>query len=109
MAKFSGKIGYSETAETAPDVWKQQVIERPAFGDVLRNTRGLEFDDKVNPDFSVANRLSIVADEYANGHVFAMKYVWWRGARWVISDVTVEPPRLILRLGELYDGPTPSP
>lgn len=108
MAKFSGKIGYGLTEETARDVWQDVIVERPAFGDVKRNTRGLEEGgDKVNLDLSVGNSISIVADEYANGHIFAMKYVIWRGARWIISDVSVEPPRLVLRLGGLYNGKTP--
>jgi hypothetical protein len=108
MAKFSGEIGYGLTEETAPDVWQDVIVEHFAFGDVLRNTRGLvDGSDKVNLDLSVSNSISIVADEYANGHVFAMKYVVWRGARWIISEVRVEPPRLILRLGGLYNGKTP--
>jgi hypothetical protein len=28
------------------------------------------------------------------------------GVRWTVQDVTVEHPRLILRLGEVYNGPT---
>lgn len=107
MAKFSGLIGYGESVETKPDVWQDVIVEHHAYGDVLRNARGLEESDKVNLDLSVSNSISIVADEYANGHIFAMKYVVWRGARWVVSDVRVEPPRLILRLGGLYNGKTP--
>ena len=108
MAKFSGLIGYGVSQETKPDVWQDVIVEHQAFGDVLRNTRGLEPGvDKVNLDLSVGNSISIVADEFANWHIFAMKYVVWRGARWIVSDVRVEPPRLILQLGGLYNGPTP--
>jgi hypothetical protein len=108
MAKFSGLIGYGMSVETKPDVWQDVIVEHFAYGDVLRNTRGLNSDsDKVNLDLSVGNSISIVADEFANGHIFAMKYVMWRGARWIVTDVQVEPPRLILRLGGLYNGRTP--
>jgi hypothetical protein len=62
--------------------------------------------EKVNDDLSVGNSLSIVADAYANGHFFAIKYIKWAGAHWTVSNVTVERPRLILRIGGIYNGPT---
>lgn len=108
MTKSGVLIGYGEPTETTPDVWRDVVIERPAIADVVRYSRGLQEGDKVNLDLTISNSLSIVADEYAHGHIFAMKYVLWRGARWIISDVRVEPPRLVLRLGGKYDGPTPT-
>lgn len=106
MAKFHGKIGYGETVETAPGVWQDVVVERNYFGDVIRNTRSLqESDNKVNYDLSVGNSISIVADAYANLHFFAIRYVEWAGTLWTVSDVEVQSPRLILRLGGVYNGP----
>lgn len=107
MVKFFGSIGFGETVETSPGVWEDVITEREFYGDVLRNSRGLEENDKVNFDLSVGNSLSIVADAYAQNHFFAMRYVMWAGAAWVISDVTSEPPRLVLRLGGVYNGPRP--
>ncbi len=31
MAKFFGRIGYVETVETKPGVWKPQIVEREYF------------------------------------------------------------------------------
>lgn len=108
MAKFSGLIGYGESVETKPDVWQDVIVEHHAYGDVLRFARGLdEGGSEVNMDLTISNSISIVADEYANGHIYAMRYVLWRGSRWVIANVRVEPPRLVLRIGGLYNGPTP--
>lgn len=110
MAKFYGVIGYAaEAVETVPGVYEDSVVEFPYFGDVVRNTRKLQDGDKVNSDVSVGNSISIVADEYANEHIFAMRYVSWRGSLWIVSDVEVQRPRLILRLGGVYNGPTPAP
>lgn len=106
MAKFYGKIGYGETVKTKPGVWEEVINERNAYGDVVRNTRGLETGEKVNADLTVGNSISIVADAYANEHFFAIRYIKWQGALWTVSDVRVEPPRLILRLGGLYNGNT---
>lgn len=107
MAKFFGVIGYSQgSVESAPGVFVEGIIEKSYFGDVLRNTRKLESGDKVNNDLSVGNSISIVADAYANEHFFAIRYIRWAGALWTVSDVEVQRPRLILRLGGLYNGPT---
>lgn len=104
MAKFYGEIGYGESVETAPGVWEDVITERKYFGDVLRNTRQLESGDKVNNDLSVSNSVSILADGYANEHFFAMRYIKWAGSLWTISDVEVQSPRLILKLGGVYNG-----
>lgn len=106
MAKFYGEIGYGESVETRPGVWEDVVVEKKYYGDVLRNTRQLEEGDKVNNDLSVGNSISIVADAYAGEHFFAMRYIRWAGALWTISNVEVKSPRLILRLGGVYNGPT---
>lgn len=110
MARFYGKIGFGVTVETVPGVWKDQITDRSYFGDVIRNTRTLREGDKVNDDLTVSNSISIVADEYANETFFAMRYVEWAGALWTISEVEVQSPRLLLRLGGVYNGPTaPAP
>jgi hypothetical protein len=104
MAKFYGVIGYGESLETAPGVVESVITERKAFGDVLRNTRQLKEGDKVNNDLTVNNSISIVADAYANEHFFAIRYISWMGTDWIVTDVDVQRPRLILRLGGVYNG-----
>ena len=105
MAKFHGRVGFGEQAETASGVWTEEITEYSYYGDVLQNSRGLREGEQVNPDVTVGNSISIVADAYAREHFFAMRYVEWAGVRWVVSNVDVQPPRLVLRLGEVYDGP----
>lgn len=104
MPKFYGPIGYAETKETAPGVWTEVITERYYYGDVIRNTRRLQTSDKVNDDINVSNEISIVADPFANGNFHAMRYVGFMGAKWKISNVEVQYPRLILTLGGVYNG-----
>lgn len=104
MAKYYGKIGYAETAETTPGVWKQQIVERDYYGDLIRNMRRLQSSDKVNDDINVSNELSIVADPYAMNNFHSMRYAEFMGAKWKVSSVEVQYPRLILTLGGLYNG-----
>lgn len=106
MAKFFGSIGYGESVEQSPGVWVDQIVERQYYGDVVRNTRQLTQGENVNPDINVGNSISIVADAYANDHFFAIRYVEWAGELWTVTDVEVQRPRLLLRLGEVYHGPT---
>lgn len=109
MARFSGLVGYGENVETVPGVYADRIVELPYFGDVVRNTRTSQQGDTVNNDLSVGNSISIVADAYANEHFFAIRYVVWAGVKWTVPDVEVQAPRLILRLGGVYNGPGPEP
>lgn len=107
MARFFGPVGYGTTAETEPGVWVDEIVEHEYYGDVIRNARNLKEGENLNPDISVQNSISIVADEYANAHFFDIRYVEWAGTKWTVSSVEVQSPRLLLRLGEVYNGPTP--
>lgn len=108
MARFCGEIGYGTSVENPPDsgVWVDEITERKYYGDVTRNTRQLQEREQLNPDITVGNSISIVADAYATQHFFAIRYARWQEALWTVTDVEVQSPRLILRLGGIYNGPT---
>jgi hypothetical protein len=109
MARFYGEVGYGDSVETPANsgVWVDVITEVSYFGDVIRDTRKLESGENLNDDISVANSISIVADDYANNHFYKIKYVRWQGILWTVSSVEVRSPRLILSLGSVYNGPTP--
>ena len=109
MARFFGKVGYGHTVETNPGIHELIVREYEYYGDVVRNSRTLREGEKVNDDISVTSSISIMADEYAYENFHAIRYVEWAGALWKVAEVTPERPRLVLRLGGVYSGPTPSP
>jgi hypothetical protein len=115
MARFYGRVGYGESVEVLDEsdvgtgVWEDNIVEHSYYGDVIRNTRNLQEGENLNFDLSVKNSISIVADAYANEHFFAIRYVEWAGALWTVTSVEVQSPRLLLRLGEVYNGPTPRP
>ena len=108
MARFRGVVGYGEPAETAPGsgVFEDAITERTYSGDVIRDARQAQERDQVLDDISVQNSISIVADPYANEHFHAIRYVDWAGSLWKVTTVEVQRPRLILRLGGKYNGPT---
>ena len=107
MAKWLGKIGYAETVEKEPGDYREEIIEKSYFGEVIRNTRMLQNSgNSTNNDVNISNQISIVADPYANNHIFAMRYVEFQGAKWKVSTVDVQYPRLILTVGGLYNEQT---
>lgn len=108
MARFYGRIGYGLSVEGAPGVFADSIVEHSYYGDVIRNARNLREGENLNFDLSVQNSISIVADAYANDHFFAIRYVEWAGVLWTVTSVEVQSPRLILSLGEVYNGPTPA-
>jgi len=104
MAKFHGKIGYSQSVETAPGVWQDQIGERSYSGDVLRETKQWTNSAQVNDNLVISNRISIIADDFANSNFSGMKYVVWAGVYWKVSSIEPQRPRIILSLGGVYNG-----
>jgi hypothetical protein len=105
MNRFYGKVGYGVTVETSPGVYEAVITEFPYYGDVVRNSLKFKEGQSVNNDLTVGNSISVVADAYANEHFFAIRYVVWRGTYWAVDEVEVQSPRLLLRLGGVYNGP----
>lgn len=105
--KWYGKVGYAETVETVPGVWDERIVERPYYGEVLRLSRRWQPANKVNDNLEISNRISIVADPFAYENFTSLRYVEYMNAKWKVSDIEVEPPRLILTLGGVYNGNAP--
>lgn len=109
MAKFFGYVGYSNgSVETKPGVYVEDIHERRYYGDVMDNTYMVREGERVNDDISLSQSISIVCDGYANEHIFAIRYVELAGTFWDVTSVKPEGPRLILRLGGVYNGPKPN-
>lgn len=104
MAKYYGVIGYAETVETSPGVWTEQITEREYYGDILRNNRRLQTNEKLNDDVTISNQISIVSDPYAYQNFHKIRYVSWMGTKWKVTSVDVQYPRLVLDLGGEYNG-----
>lgn len=106
--KFYGIVGFGASGETQSGVWTSITAERPYFGDVVKDTRRIVASQEVNPSMSTGNSIEIIADPFANEHFHAIKYVEWEGALWSVTEIEQKRPRLILRLGDVYNGPRPT-
>lgn len=106
MARFFGKVGFAESVEISPGYYEDKITVRKYYGDVIRNVRKNETGEGVIDNVTINNSISIVADEYINGKIFAIRFVEWMGALWKVTNVEVQRPRLILSIGDVYNGPT---
>lgn len=109
MARFYGRIGYGNSVDdgTNTGIFVDEITERYYYGDVQRISSNQLPGENLTPDLSVSNTIiSIVADAYAENNFSAIHYVEWSGAFWTVTNVIVQRPRLLLTLGEVYNGPT---
>jgi hypothetical protein len=107
MAKFYGEVGYGDQVEGQPGVYSDSIVEKLYFGDVVRNSIRIQEGQSVNDDLTVGHSISIVADAYASEHFSAIRYVKWEGTLWKVVHIELQRPRLLLRLGGVYNGPGP--
>lgn len=104
MARFCGKIGFSETIETRPGIWEEDIIEKTYYGDITRSSMRWTDGKSTNDNISISNTISIIADSYAYNNAHLMKYVEFMGTLWKIESIEVERPRLLLSLGGEYNA-----
>jgi hypothetical protein len=108
--RFSGAVGYATSTETAPGVWRDVIEEKMYIGDVVRDTRRLDQSSlappALNANIALGNSFSILADPYAYDNFMNMRYIRWNGDNWTITLVEIKRPRLILTVGDLWNGNT---
>lgn len=110
MARFSGRVGFAtgEQVETKPDVFEDEILERRYKGDVERDALRLEeVPDQQNPNLMIGNAISLMVDAYGRDHFHAIRYIEWAGVLWTVRSAEVKYPRLIVRMGGVYNGPLP--
>jgi len=104
MAKFHGFIGFAQTVETAPGVFKEQITEREYSGDFMRLSQNLVQSEQLNQNMTLNSRISVVVDPFAFANSSTIRYVKWEGVSWKVSSIEHQRPRLILSLGGVYNG-----
>lgn len=104
MGKFFGEIGYVKTNETSPDIWKEETYSQNYYGDVLENVGLWRSSVSINDDVDLNCEISIIADHYALENYPYIKYVVYNGVKWKVKNVRPRYPRIILRIGGVYNG-----
>lgn len=105
MARWFGKVGYSETVETSPGVWTPKDTVCEYCGDVNRNsTRWTGQSESTNDELTLNVQISIVADPFAIEHFSSIKWIEYMGAKWKIVNAEPQLPRILLTLGGKWNG-----
>lgn len=107
MARFAGAVGFAEQVNTAPGVYRDEIVERQYTGTVIRNAVRWNTGSEVNEPMRLDQSISIILDPYFNDHLQALRYVRWMGGLWKITSVQIQRPRVILQLGSEYHEQTP--
>lgn len=107
MARFFDNVGFAPNATIVDGVWSGNITERAYKGDILEETRSIEPGEKVEDDIRVQHRIRIIGDAFAIENFPNIRYVLWRGVRWVVNSATLERPEITMSLGGVYQGDTP--
>ena len=101
--KFHGIVGFFETVESAPDVWRDKITKRVYTGDIVKNVTKSRDADQVNPSIIMEDRISIIADPFAYEKAHEIRYVVVHGTEWKVTGVEFNRPRIILTIGSVYN------
>lgn len=104
MAKFHGKIGYSILNNDNYGVYTNSFIEKDAVGDWNTHRVRVKSTNGVNDDFTLVNTLSIISNPFAMANLFNIKYAVYKGIKWKVTDIEEHYPRIILTIGDRYNG-----
>lgn len=102
MSKFSGKLGFVTTVETEEGVYLEERKEVPTKGFLRRIFNRYNNSDSVNTNLRLSNEVSVIATPWMNNNLMDLRYVVWKGSKWEVQSVSVEPPRVTIQLGGLY-------
>ena len=107
MAKFAGKVGFASgqtESEDRPGIVEEQYEEHLMRGDVIRASKTEEESSSKYDTLRLNNRISVIADKYAYTNFMGIRYVWYMGGKWKVTEAEVQRPRIILTLGGVWDG-----
>ena len=107
MSKYYGKVGFVTRVEdlNEPGVWVDKTEIRNYYGDIIKNHRQWQNqENSTNDNVTINNQISIIADPFAFQNFQYLRWIQWSGAKWKITSVDIEYPRLILSIGGLYDS-----
>lgn len=105
MEKWHGTIGFAKSVLDDTGVSRSEIIEKPYYGDFVRNARRWSPNSESTIDeLSINNQLEIVADSFTNENFQYMKYVVYKGIKWKISSVDIGYPKITIYIGGVYNG-----
>ena len=106
MGKFYTEVGYGITEENpvGSGKYKERRVTANYYGELFKPVTKWSTTESVNDDLSFSAQISIMADPFAIEHFSQIRYIVYCGVKWKVVKVEPQRPRLILTLGETYNG-----
>ena len=105
--RYSGKLGMSQQTEVRPGIYEDVITEVPVLGTVNQVTSVLDGGDRVLPDYSTTTNIEVPARSVGERDNSDIRYITYKGKRWQIASIVEQPPKIVIYIGEVYNGPTP--
>lgn len=104
--KFVGEVGFwIADVETKSGIYTDKMIERHYTGDITRAyDKWSERNNSTTDDLRLNNQISIVGDIFALENHGSIKYVLWNGIYWKVNTIGINPPRLVMEIGGVWNG-----
>lgn len=103
--RVSGKLGISQQAEVRPGIYEDVNTEKSYLGTVEQTTEVLEGGDNVLPRRSTTTSISVPALGVGLMDNSVIRYITFKGRRWQPQSVVDEYPKIVIYIGEVYNGP----
>jgi hypothetical protein len=103
MTRFFGKVGYTQSVRE-DGVSRDVITEREYYGDELRSLRYFRDSNSILGEVTQQTRISVMADAYALENYEDIRYLIKAGTPWTVESAEPDRPRLILTLGDKYNG-----
>lgn len=108
MGRYHDKLGFVKPV-TEHGRTTMTPFERSYFGEVTQNHFKWQPDaNQVNDQIRVNNVISVMCNSFLTENLQYLRYVWYMGVRWSISNIQPAYPRLIINIGGVYNGPAVS-
>jgi len=105
--RYSGVLGIAQQTEVRPGIWEETVTEVPVLGTVRQRTEVLESADRILPGLGTNTSISVPARGVGPQDNSSIRYITYKGIPWQIQSIVDEPPRIVIYIGEKYNGPRP--
>lgn len=106
--RWSGKLGFSTEVEVTKGRFEDVVTERPAMGEIETRTDTFTVGNQVLTETGTSTSVSVLFGSVERIDFSTLVYITHRGKRYVPSSIVEDIPRVVIYIGEEYNGPKPA-
>ena len=104
MPKARVLIGFATHEHSDVGIFTERIEARKYYVDVLRNNRKWQNGERLNDNIDIGADFSFIADPFVRNNIGNFRYVEFGGAKWKVTSVEVQYPRVTVGVGGVYNG-----